>query len=307
MHLYILIILFMLGLVSTVSAQNCGTGLGVCTNGNCCSFANWCGNSIEHCGIGCQPQFGICSNNGGDTTTTITQLPATSISTPAPTLQVVDHCVSPDMVAFTFDDGPYQFTQQIVDAFNAVGGKVTFFVNGLNWDCIYNRASALRSAFQSGHQIASHTWSHPDLTSLSPSQVQQEMNTLNAALRKIIGAVPVYMRPPYGSYNDQTITTLKGLGFRKLVMWDIDTGDSIGASLNQQRNSLTSSSTNQGHIILMHETSATTAQELVPFAIDWAKSRGLRMVTVGECLGDPAGNWYTDYTTPESPNDSWTC
>ena len=41
--------------------EDCGPGLGSCGAGNCCSQYNWCGVTPEHCGAGCQPQFGTCS------------------------------------------------------------------------------------------------------------------------------------------------------------------------------------------------------------------------------------------------------
>src|SRR5947209_13775477 len=89
-------------------------------------------------------------------------------------MKVVHQCVNPNAVAITFDDGPYKYTQNIVDQFNAAGANVTFFVNGLNYGCIYDYAGALQNAYRSGHQIASHTWSHPDLTTLTNDQISTQ-------------------------------------------------------------------------------------------------------------------------------------
>ncbi|KAG8814448.1 Carbohydrate esterase 4 protein, partial [Serendipita sp. 401] len=57
------------------------------------------------------------------------------------------------------DDGPHTAHDDIRAAFDNVGGKTTFFVNGDNWSCIYSQANvdALRRSFEAGHQIASHT------------------------------------------------------------------------------------------------------------------------------------------------------
>lgn len=49
-----------------------------------------------------------------------------------------------------------------------------------------------------GHQIASHTWSHPDLVTIDQATVKSEMDKLNNALKNILGLAPTHMRPPFG-------------------------------------------------------------------------------------------------------------
>jgi len=111
---------------------------------------------------------------------------------------------------------------------------VTFFVNGNNQGCIYDPAvqSVLKRAFNSGHQIASHTWSHPQLTTLTVDGITTEMTRLEQAFMDVLGVVPRYMRPPYGdgtfgdgNANDQKVqSTLKNLGY-VITTWDIATTD----------------------------------------------------------------------------------
>src|SRR6478735_10575865 len=159
------------------SAQNCGAGIGRCGTGLCCSQYGWCGSGLAWCGAGCQTAYGIC-NSGGTTstttrTTTTTVPPTTTTTTPSPTatLSVITRCTTPNTVAFTFDDGAYIYMRDIVNKFNAAGGKVTFFINGFNYGCLYDRASDILFAYNSGHQIGSHTWSHPSLISLTSAQI----------------------------------------------------------------------------------------------------------------------------------------
>lgn len=220
---------------------------------------------------------------------------------------MIRNCVAPGTVAITFDDGPYSYTSQIAQQFSQAGGRVTFFMNGQNWACIYDHAEAVKAAFNAGHQIGSHTWSHKDLATLSSAGVSSEMDRLSAAFLKILGAVPVYMRPPYGSYNDATLSTLQSLRFKVVALWDVDPGDSLGATTAQQEAAYNAASTAVPHVVIQHETSQNTAQNVVPLIIRWAQQRNLRMVTVGECLGSPAVDWYTNYVTPEARNPSWVC
>ena len=184
---------------------------------------------------------------------------------------------------------------------------MTFFMNGRNWACIYDHAEVVKAAFDAGHQIGSHTWSHSDLTTLSSTEVSTDMNRLSVAFKKVLGAVPVYMRPPYGLYNDATVSVLQSLGFKIVALWDVDPGDSLGASTAQQQMTYNSAPVNSSHVVIQHETSANTVQNVIPFIISWAQQRSYKMVTVGECLGDSAVGWYKDYVTAETRNPSWTC
>jgi peptidoglycan/xylan/chitin deacetylase (PgdA/CDA1 family) len=71
--------------------------------------------------------------------------------------KIILSCTVPGVVALTFDDGPFIYTQEIVDQLTAAGQRATFFQNGNNWDSIYNYNSTLLSMISGGHQIASHT------------------------------------------------------------------------------------------------------------------------------------------------------
>lgn len=71
---------------------------------------------------------------------------------------VIQKCTSPGMLALAYDDGPYQYTSQLVDILDKGGAKGTFFWTGTLYGCIYKEAAAVKKAFASGHQLASHTW-----------------------------------------------------------------------------------------------------------------------------------------------------
>lgn len=71
---------------------------------------------------------------------------------------VIQRCTKPGMLALAYDDGPYLYTDELVDILNAAGAKATFFWTGTLYGCIYGQTAAIKKAFASGHQIASHTW-----------------------------------------------------------------------------------------------------------------------------------------------------
>jgi peptidoglycan/xylan/chitin deacetylase (PgdA/CDA1 family) len=226
---------------------------------------------------------------------------------------VIEHCTVPGTVALTFDDGPSIYLKSIVDQFVAAGGKATFFHNGDNYGCIYDsdNVAGLRYAVAAGMQIGSHGWYHYDLVPLSDDFILTGIAArLQTAFGRILGYSPLYMRVPYGSYDDRVLDVLQKAGFQKMVMWDVDPADYSGSSLAQQRAIFNAASTTVSHVVLNHDPLQHTAQQQVPFMIQWARDRGLRMVTVGECLGETSSSqWYVPYGNgqPGVRDSTWTC
>nr|GAT50166.1 carbohydrate esterase family 4 protein [Mycena chlorophos] len=229
-------------------------------------------------------------------------------STPkSPRAELISSCTVPGMVALTFDDGPYLYETNISQLLLSKGAKGTFFVNGNNYECIYGTkvAARLLETYQAGHQICSHTWSHPDLTDLDEADMDVEFSRNDEALYNILGIVTPYLRPPYGSYD--TLTREVAFNHNKtLVLWDMDSEDSIGATVNQSVEYYKEFIANQSvTIALQHETMKTTAFELLPQAIDLLQAAGYKLVTLAECLDRPA---YTVEDGPGQRNAStWNC
>ncbi|KAB5588506.1 hypothetical protein CTheo_8053 [Ceratobasidium theobromae] len=249
-----------------------------------------------------------------------------TLATRAPA-QVITSCTKPNTVALTFDDGPYWYSYDISKMLVAAGAKGTFFVNGNNCesdastmrpmssmplalpsvaaaDSCYRR---LKYLYGKGHQIASHTWSHAHLTTLSWDQIHDEMWRVEKALMQIIGVQPAQMRPPYGEYNGESRprgcwhpwpvdvsevadfsnhTTNCAIDIAS-VLWDFDSQDSNGASADQSKqlydNIIAQHPSNI--LTLNHETRVDTAFQVLPYAISKLQAAGYQLVTVAECLG----------------------
>jgi peptidoglycan/xylan/chitin deacetylase (PgdA/CDA1 family) len=214
-------------------------------------------------------------------------------------------CTRPGVVALTFDDGPYIYTPQVLDALAAAGMRATFFLNGQNWGSISDHTGTVQRILNDGHQIGSHTWSHPNLADLSNAQVTTEMTRLEDALLGIIGRFPTYMRAPYFSTNANTLQVLRDLGYH-YIHANIDTLDWVNNTPQTNENSVNifrDGLNAGGSIVLAHDVHQTTATLLVNRMIEIIRQRGLQAVTVGECLGDPAANWYRTSRTGTPPPD----
>jgi peptidoglycan/xylan/chitin deacetylase (PgdA/CDA1 family) len=220
---------------------------------------------------------------------------------------VYTRCTKPNTVALTFDDGPYIYNTDIVAALDAAGAKGTFFVNGNNYACIYDTASAnrVKTAYDHGHMLASHTWAHKDLTTLTWDQIHDEMWRVEQALQKITGAYPAFMRPPYGNYNNLVLDA-SGVRGQGVVIWDFDSQDSLGASAQTSKNLYTSTINSHPSTILTlnHETIETTAHDVLPFAIQKLQAAGYKLVTLADCLGLPA---YQSVGAPSARDSTWHC
>jgi peptidoglycan/xylan/chitin deacetylase (PgdA/CDA1 family) len=220
--------------------------------------------------------------------------------------KVYSSCVNSKQVALTFDDGPYVYMYDISKALIAAGAKGTFFVNGNNYECIYDtNGKRVKYLYDKGHQIASHTWSHKDLTTLSWDQIHDEMWRVEQALARITGATPAFMRPPYGNYND-LVREASAVRKQSLAIWDFDSGDSIGATWQQSEAAYkTLVDKNPKNILaLNHETLETTAHKVVPYVINLLQSKGYKLVTLAECLNLPA---YQSVVAPSTPDANWHC
>ncbi|KAG8935827.1 Carbohydrate esterase 4 protein [Tulasnella sp. 418] len=224
----------------------------------------------------------------------------------------VRHCwstfatVKNNTVALTFDDGPFWYGADISKVLLDNGGKGTFFLNGPNWACIYdNNGKGIKDLYDQGHQIANHPWSHPHINSLTSTQMTNELSKVDEAIQRITGAVPAWIRPPYGEYNDlfREVAYLRG---QSLAIWDFDSGDSIGTSpADSEALYLSTINQNPKNILaLNHETYSSTANDVIPYAVNLLKSKGYSMVTLAECLGLPA---YLTVGSLQTPDSSWHC
>ncbi|KAJ7749405.1 carbohydrate esterase family 4 protein [Mycena metata] len=236
---------------------------------------------------------------------------------------VVTKCVKPGQAAITLDDGPYDWHSQIADLLTSYKVKGTFFINGNNWACIYDkdRIANITYSYNLGHQIglpsrlflgsvtypfeAHHTWSHQDLTTVSAERLDSELTLLTTAFERILGVNPAYCRPPYGNYNDTVVNAINAKGMT-VMTWNADSMDSDGYTEPQseaQYKQLLPSS--DGSVIaLNHETNPTTASTLIEWLIKELLNLGYELVTAAECAG---GDAYQSVGQPQTPTAQWYC
>lgn len=133
-----------------------------------------------------------------------------------------------DLLALTVDDG---VSSEVVRAYTQfakdTGVRLTFFVNGV-YDSWTENLATLRPLVDSGQiQLGNHTWSHPDLTTLSKGEIAQQLSRNDDFLKKTygIGAKP-YWRPPYAKRNAAVDDVAADLGYTVPTLWSGSLSDS---------------------------------------------------------------------------------
>ena len=122
--------------------------------------------------------------------------------------------------AITFDDGPTPYTSTLLDALEAEGVKATFFLLGKR---VPYHPDVVRRMQAAGHEVAHHSYSHPNMRRLSTARMAEELDATLEALRKV-GVKPRYFRPPYGNYDDRLVELVRERDMR-LVLWTTDSRD----------------------------------------------------------------------------------
>jgi len=185
-------------------------------------------------------------------------------------------CSQAKCIALSFDDGPGAGTNAILDTLEQYHVPATFMVVGTQ---VASHAAELKREAAGGNDIASHTWDHADLTSLSVAGIQNEVNRTQAAIMNVLGKQPFMLRPPYGAYNQTVLQTVN----MPLILWSIDPDDwrDRNADIIYQR---VMSHAKPGAIVISHDLYPTTAAayaRIIPDLIN----QGYTLVTVSNLMG----------------------
>ncbi|ORX80382.1 glycoside hydrolase/deacetylase [Basidiobolus meristosporus CBS 931.73] len=242
-----------------------------CPAGYCCSEYGWCGNTEEYC-KGSQPQPQPTNTPGGK----------------VPTGKVIETCNKAGSFAVTFDDGPSEYTGRLLDDLKARNVKVTFFVVGEMLESSQGR-QFLKRAYDEGHHIGSHTYTHISLAKSSDSKIRSEMQKTSDAIFKVIGKRPQYMRPPYGEVSTKSLAVMKELGY-KVINWNVDTLDwehkNSQKTLKVYKDTLAKADKkNDRFISLQHDIQLSTIN-VAGSILDTVIKSGFKITTVADCLGD---------------------
>jgi peptidoglycan/xylan/chitin deacetylase (PgdA/CDA1 family) len=185
-------------------------------------------------------------------------------------------------VALTFDDGPTPgVTPSILKDLSQRNLKATFFMIGKKAETYSDLAKAV---IDEGHEVANHTYTHPNLARLADSRVEYELKRGQEAVEKATGGHPVWFRPPYGAFKrpQGKLALKQDLG---IAYWSVDPMDWKRPGASAIANSVVSRSF-PGAIILLHDLHQQTA-EAVPAILDGLMERDFVLTKLSGFLGHP--------------------
>ena len=197
------------------------------------------------------------------------------------------------VVALTFDDGPNEpYTGQILDLLQERDAKATFFVVGVN---ATRHPETLLRIVDEGHAIGNHTWSHPLLSTLTPTWIVAEIQHGAEVIEALSGVRPRLFRPPGGDRgNPRRLRRICRRLECLTVMWSVNANDDDDHHAIPEVDPIVERvlwQVEPGAIILLHDGDGlktrpykgSTVQALSRI-LDGLISQGFRLVTVPELL-----------------------
>ena len=210
-------------------------------------------------------------------------------------------------VAITFDDGPDPtWTPKVLDVLKREHAHATFFIIGLEAE---KYPDVLERVYRDGNEIGNHTFTHPDISSISTRYMKVEMNLTERLFAGKLGVKPVLFRPPYSvDQEPDTADEVRPLEFTQ-DMGYITVGDKIDPNdwrdnprpTPQQIIQSVIDQLPNGNIILLHDGGGDRSHtvEALPGIIEAVRARGYKIVLVSDLLGKK----YSDVMPPVPRNE----
>lgn len=170
-------------------------------------------------------------------------------------------------VALTFDDGPHpNCTEPILDVLAQYEVKATFFVIGRNAKA---HPDIVRRIVRDGHSIGVHGYEHLDITTLSQSELEVELDSCRDTIYEITGKKTSLFRPPRGRVDLRSMYAAMRLGYC-VCHWSKTYSDYLQDGSAPLARRLLTNMPVAKDIILLHDTNPHTVTALTEILPIWA-------------------------------------
>ena len=189
-------------------------------------------------------------------------------------------CAVVKCIALTFDDGPGPYTDRLLKILADNDAKATFFLIGNK--VAANPDGAKRIA-EAGMEIGSHTWEHPNMTTIPPQDVPAQLSRASDAIESATGHRPTLLRTAGGLVNDDVLAEARRQGLAD-INWDVIPFDWINDANTAATRYMLMTQIKPNSVVLMHDVYSSTV-DLVQQFIPVLKANGYHLVTVSQMLG----------------------
>ena len=208
------------------------------------------------------------------------------------------------LIALTFDDGPDpQWTPKVLDVLKEKHVPATFFIVGEN---ALTERSLLERMLREGHEVGSHTYTHPNLATTDNTRTLFELNATQRLFQAFTGRTLKLFRAPF--FGDAEPTTADEI----IPVWQaqnrgyvsvglhVDSEDwqrpGVPAIINNVLSRVLTASPScndqseaqcSRNIVLLHDSGGDRSQTVaaLPILIDQLRAHGYRFVPVSELAG----------------------
>ncbi|NLO73473.1 MAG: polysaccharide deacetylase family protein, partial [candidate division WS1 bacterium] len=189
------------------------------------------------------------------------------------------------LVALTFDDGPHpKVTPWVLDLLERAKAHATFFLVGKQVEMYPELA---RQILARGHEIGSHTYTHPQLTKLTALDVERELTTSRMVIAQATGTQVTLFRPPGGDYDGGVGRLVSLWGFTS-VFWTCNICDYYKNPRAKVVDGM-ARKISPGGIILLHNGEDLTL-DVLPELLQRLRTDGYEMCSVSELLAARSDN-----------------
>lgn len=187
-------------------------------------------------------------------------------------------------LALTFDDGPMpSWTPRVLEVLARHDVPATFFLKGVN----VQRHGAIHRDSVGTHELANHTWDHPDLARLDYAQCRDQLEKTSAIIERAYGTRPTLFRPPYGHLAGAALLAVAEQGLTT-VIWSAQMDEIRYEDNPVAIVAATRKAARPGSIFLAHDTGANhrlVTIDNLDAMITGLKADGFELTTVSELCG----------------------
>ncbi|HEY8803834.1 MAG TPA: polysaccharide deacetylase family protein [Clostridium sp.] len=192
-------------------------------------------------------------------------------------------------IAITFDDGPdAYYTPRILDILKKYNVKASFFVVGEN---AADNPDIVQRIYKEGSDIGNHTFTHPNISEISPSRTRIELNTTQRLIQEITGHSTILFRPPYAadaepSTPNEIIPIIRAQELGYVMIGELIDPEDWQSPKPAELYKRIINNIDGGNILLLHDAGGNrdSTLKVLPKVIEKLQKDGYKFVTVSQLM-----------------------
>ena len=197
-----------------------------------------------------------------------------------------NRCQANGVVALTFDDGPADYTGQLLNHLSDKKVKATFHLT-TQYLTDPNVQETIQRIAGDGHLVGLRTEPSWDLFQMSDDQIKASIARQSQVMAEFLGYQPILIRLPYKKYDDRVLSAIESTG-AVVTVHNLETYDYTGDTnriLKAYQVSLNLAGKGAGNFIAVQHDGVSASVSVVPQVIDLIRNLNYKMIKLDECLG----------------------